>query len=195
MGSDHGHEHGSCSHDHSKDHGHDHGHDHEHGACSHDHAHEHADDHGHHGGEEFVPKDSVHDKFLVLCATICALGLVWMMYYWAFAMPLAAVSEHESGSAHSEILEEAGLKETELGADATRTEGAHTENTAPLASPDASTKSEPPKTDDVTTAGPPASTSPAEGSVTTNTAGTGEQSPSSEGTASPKTTGAPEAGH
>ncbi|MCC7527453.1 MAG: hypothetical protein IT342_02955, partial [Candidatus Melainabacteria bacterium] len=129
---------------------------------------------------------------LVLCATICALGLVWMMYTWAFAIPLAAVTEHGGESAHSKMLEEAGLKETEHGADATKTEGAHIETTAPQASPDASASSEPAKTDDVTTVGPPGATPPVEGSNTMTTTATGEQSPSSEGTAVPARTGTPE---
>ncbi len=139
MGSDHGHEHGSCGHDHSKDNGHDHGHGHEHGAsCSHDHAHDHAhlDDHGHHGGEEFVPTGSLHDKFLLLCATACGLGLVWMMYFWTFGVPLAAVTEHHGGSAHQEMLDEAGLNKdsAEHGAEGAKAETAapaHGETAAP----------------------------------------------------------------
>lgn len=106
MGSDHGHDHGSCSHDHGKDHSHSHGD--EHGTCSHDHAHDHAhgghgDDHGHHGGEEFVPAGSMHDQFLLLCATVCGLGLCWMMYFWMTGLPLAAVTEHGEGAAHHEM--------------------------------------------------------------------------------------------
>lgn len=117
-----------------------------------------------------------------------------MMYYWAFAMPLAAVTEHGGESAHSQMLEEAGLKETEHGA-TTESAAPHTETTAPAVSPDTSTSSEPVKTDDKGTSGPPVSTAPNEGSATTSTPATGEQSPSSEGTAAPTTTGTPEAGH
>lgn len=141
MGSDHGHDHGSCSHDHGKDHGHSHGD--EHGACSHDHAHDHAhgghgDDHGHHGGEEFVPAGSAHDQFLLLCATICGLGLCWMMYFWMTGLPLAAVTEHGEGAAHHEVMDEAGLKqEGEHGGEAVKTETAtpHGETSTQSASP------------------------------------------------------------
>jgi len=125
MGSDHGHDHSSCSHDHGKEH--DHSHDHEHGACSHDHAHDHGhghgDDHGHHGGEEFVPAGSVHDQFLLLCAAVCGFGLCWMMYFWMTGLPLAAVTEHGEGAAHHEVMDEAGLKqEGEHGSEAVKTD-------------------------------------------------------------------------
>lgn len=110
MGSDHGHDHGSCAHDHSADHDH----NHEHGACDHEHEHEHAhgDDHGHHGGEEFVPPSSIHDQFLLLCAAVCGMGLCWMMFFWMTGLPLAAVTEHEGGE-HSVMMEESGALKQE----------------------------------------------------------------------------------
>lgn len=128
MGSDHGHDHGSCSHDHGKDHGHAHGD--EHGG--------HGDDHGHHGGEEFVPKGSAHDQFLLLCATVCGLGLCWMMYFWMTGLPLAAVTEHGEGAAHHEVMDEAGLKqESEHGGEAVKSETAapHGETSTQSATP------------------------------------------------------------
>lgn len=189
MGSDHGHDHGSCNHEH----GHEHDHDHEHGAgCSHEHehghGHGHADDHGHHGGEEFVPTSSVHDKFLLLCALICALGFVYLGYFWMTALPLAAVTEHHEGSAHQEMLDEAGLgkgaehatehasehateaPKTETTAPATEggehgstaapsTEGGEHGSTAPPAKEDgAHSSSSEPTKSDVTTQGPPGAT-------------------------------------
>ncbi len=183
MGSDHGHEHGpNCSHSHDKDHGHDH-----------------ADDHGHHGGVEFVPAGSMHDQFLLLCAAVCGLGLMWMMYYWAFGMPLAAVTEHGAeGSAHSQMLEEAGMKETEHGTDATKTDGAHNETTAPapVSTTETTTPSgDHPTSSDVTPGGPPGATGPSGTEPSQGSGLTGEQSPSSEGTAAPGATGTGEATH
>jgi|GEM_PF-3639127 len=176
------------------DHGHDHGHDHEHGASSHDHAHDHAhgghgDDHGHHGGEEFVPTSSVHDKFLLLCATICALGFVYLGYFWMTALPLAAVTEHGAESAHQEMLDEAGLgKGSEHGAEhateAPKTDSAapHGETTATPAAPateggehgasSESAKAEEPTKSDVTPGGPPASTTGSETKTTETAPGT-----------------------
>ncbi len=123
MGSDHGHEHGSCGHDHSQDHDH----EHEHGACDHEHehGHGHGDDHGHHGGEEFVPPGSAHDQFLLLCAAVCGLGLCWMMFFWMTGLPLATVTEHEGGE-HSVMMEESGglKQEVEHGAETPKAETA-----------------------------------------------------------------------
>ncbi len=61
-----------------------------------------------------------------------------MMYFWAFGMPLAAVTEHGAeGSAHGQMLGgRSRHEETEHGAEhgteTTKTEGAHAETTAPV---------------------------------------------------------------
>jgi hypothetical protein len=77
----------------------------------------------------------VHDKFLLLCATICGLGFIYLGYFWMTALPLAAVTEHHEGSAHQEMLDEAGLgKGSEHGAEHASehaTEAPKTETAAP----------------------------------------------------------------
>jgi cytoskeletal protein RodZ len=134
----------------------------------------------------------VHDKFLLLCATICGLGFIYLGYFWMTALPLAAVTEHGAESAHQEMLDEAGLgKGSEHGAEHASehtsehaSETPKTETTAPAAPAteggEHSSSAEPAK-DDVTGGEPQASTTSAE--------------PAKTETAPAPSTGAGEGGH